>query len=187
MIDEPIRWSHAYGKPVVPSSWQMTFWCAAGDRVQPTSSLPTNGSIESSGGGGRTSEIGAVHSRPGGADDRRYCTGCRPCHGAAVLYHIAFRAAYPSAVTHRPEIDRRRDVAGGPEQVCREPGRHEVRRPAMVFECACGQADDGGPIEMVVAPMALRERRRHERTALDQRKMRRLGRHPIIVAQRPTG
>jgi hypothetical protein len=24
MIDEPIRWSHAYGKPVVPSSWQMT-------------------------------------------------------------------------------------------------------------------------------------------------------------------
>jgi hypothetical protein len=32
MIDEPIRWSHAYGKPVVPSSWQMTYSHRVTDR-----------------------------------------------------------------------------------------------------------------------------------------------------------
>ena len=25
MTTEPIRWSHAYGNEVVPSSWQMTY------------------------------------------------------------------------------------------------------------------------------------------------------------------
>ena len=57
----------------------------------------------------------------------------------------------------------------------------------MIFECPGGQPYDGGAIEMIVAPMTLREWRRHERAALRQREMRRFRRHPIIVAQRQIG
>src|SRR6185312_8036521 len=94
---------------------------------------------------------------------------------------------YPPAVTHNPDIDRRRDIAGGPEQVSGESGGHKVRCATMIFECACGQPDNGGPIEMIVAPVTLGERRRHERPALGQREMRRFRRHPTIVAQRLPG
>jgi hypothetical protein len=54
----------------------------------------------------------------------------------------------------------------------------------MVLERTSGQSNNGRPIQMIVAPMTLRERRRHERAALLQREMRRFCRHPIIVAQR---
>jgi hypothetical protein len=37
---------------------------------------------------------------------------------------------------------------------------------------------------MIVAPMTLREWRRHERATFAQREMRRFRRHPTIVAQR---
>jgi hypothetical protein len=54
----------------------------------------------------------------------------------------------------------------------------------MVLERTSGQSNNGRTIQMIVAPMTLRERRRHERAALRQREVRRFCRHPIIVAQR---
>ena len=54
----------------------------------------------------------------------------------------------------------------------------------MVFQCTRGQPNDRGSIEVIVAPMTLREGRRHKRAALCQCEVRRFRRHPIIVAQR---
>jgi hypothetical protein len=58
--------------------------------------------------------------------------------------------------------------------------------------CAAGLAmavttpdpNAANPIEMIVAPMTLGERRRHEHAALDQLEVRRFARHSTIVAQR---
>jgi hypothetical protein len=52
----------------------------------------------------------------------------------------------------------------------------------MVLERTGRQPDDGGPIQMIVAPMTLREWRRHERAALREPEVRGFRRHPIIVA-----
>jgi hypothetical protein len=53
----------------------------------------------------------------------------------------------------------------------------------MVLECSRGQPDDGRSVEMIVAPMTLREWRRHERAAFGEGEMGRFGGHPNIVAQ----
>jgi hypothetical protein len=53
----------------------------------------------------------------------------------------------------------------------------------MIFECPRRQTHNGRSIEMIVAPMTLRERRRYERAALGQPEVRRFRRHSPIVAQ----
>ena len=107
----------------------------------------------------------------------------RPRYGAAVLFHIAFRASHPPSVTHHPYIDRRRGIPCRPEQVCSEPSRHEVFRPTVIFECPRREPHNGRSIEVIVAPMTLRERRRYERAPLGQPEVRRFRRHSPIVAQ----
>jgi hypothetical protein len=57
----------------------------------------------------------------------------------------------------------------------------------MIFERTGGQPHDCRPVEMVIAPMALRKWRRHERAAFRQREVGWFCRHPIIVAQRQIG
>jgi hypothetical protein len=106
----------------------------------------------------------------------------RPDHDDAVLDQLTLGVPHPPAIAHQPRRGSGLDAAGSLEQIDGEARRHEVVEPVRLLKRAGDESDQRGTVQMILTPVALRDRRRKKPIGCDLGEVCRALGHSRIVA-----